>query len=666
MRFGVFELDVRAGELRRNGHRVALQPQPLEILRALIERPGQVVTREELRRRLWNNGAYVDFDRSLNKAIGKLRDALGDDADSPRYIETLPRHGYRFIPLAQESQAATPPCLPIPVPEATVPDDIRPPVASLETGKATSAWSGLRRGGLGRRALLSAAAIGVLTLLLVWHRLHGVDGARLPAATNPTGPPSPAAPLAPPPHSIAVLPFVNMSSDEQQEYFADGLAEELLELLAKTPGIHVTARTSSFSFKGKSDDIQTIAARLHVANLLEGSVRKSGNRLRVSARLVRAADGQNLWSETYDREMKDIFRLQDEVAAAVVAALKLTLSPGPVASGSYSASRLTVNPDSYERYLLGRYYWNKGDEPNLKKSIALYRQALAADPQNALAQAGIADAYSSLSDWYMAPRAAIPEAKASAMRALALDGSLWAAHSAMCLILTIYEWDWSGAERECRRAIELNPNAADAHHNYAMLLEYVGRAPEAAAELRRAEELDPLSFGIYGDGTLAFFLARDYPAAAEQARRSIDLAPDYFVTRGYLALVYVQMGRKDDAIAQAEKGVELSVSDSTIMRGFLAYVYAATGQGQRAREIVDRLIRERPQRYACAFEVAMTKLSLGEKEQAFRWLKTAYEDRSLCIPTMKFDPRLDPIRSDPRYLDLIHRVGFPSDPAAGK
>jgi tetratricopeptide (TPR) repeat protein len=229
------------------------------------------------------------------------------------------------------------------------------------------------------------------------------------------------------------------------------------------------------------------------------------------------------------------------------------------------------------------------------------------------------------------------------------------------LILTIYEWNWSGAERECHRAIELNPNAADAHDNYGMLLAYVGRAPEAAAELRHAEELDPLSFRIYGDGALAFFLARNYPTGVEQARRSIDLAPDYFVTRGYLALIYVQMGRNAEAVAQAEKGVQLT--DSTVMRGFLAYVYAATAQAQRAREVVDRLIRERTQRYVCGFEIATTKLSLGETDQAFRWLETAYEDRSLCIPGMKLDPRLDPIRSDQRYLDLIRRVGFPSDSA---
>jgi serine/threonine-protein kinase len=462
------------------------------------------------------------------------------------------------------------------------------------------------------------------------------------------------------PISIAVLPFVNMSSDKQQEYFADGLAEELLELLAKTRGLYVIARTSSFSFKGKSDDIPTIAAKLHVANILEGSVR-TGNRVRVSAQLVRAADGQHLWSETYDREMKDIFKLQDEVATAVVAALKLTLSSGQRSSGSRSPNALTVNPDSYQKYLLGRYYWARGDEPNLKKSVELYRQALARDPQNALAQAGLADAYSSLSDWYMPPRAAIPEAKGAAMSALELDERLWAAHSALCLILTIYEWNWSGAERECRRAIELNPNAADAHDNYGMLLSYVGRAAEAATELRHAEELDPLSFRIYGDGALAFFLARNYPAGAEQAPRSIDLAPDYFVTRGYLALIYSQMGRNGDAVAQAEKGVQLT--NSTVMRGFLAYVYAATGQVERARGIAERLIRERTQRYVCGFEIATTKLSLGERDQAFRWLETAYEDRSLCIPTMKFDPRLDPIRSDQRYLDLIRRVGFPSDSA---
>jgi TolB-like protein/DNA-binding winged helix-turn-helix (wHTH) protein/tetratricopeptide (TPR) repeat protein len=670
-------LDPESGDVARAGSRIRLQEQPLQVLLELIAAGGGLVTREQLIAKLWPKGV-VDFDTGLNTVIRKLRAALEDTADTPRYIETLPRRGYRFIAtldarpelpapaMSAEPVASAPQPSSISAPETAVTDEIRPVVAPAEMGKAASPSPGLLRSGLLRRVVfVSAAVIGVLTVLVVLHRVHGVDSVRLQQSvvvTTPTRAQSvPPAPFTPPAHSIAVLPFVNMSSDKEQEYFADGLAEELLELLAKTPGLHVIARTSSFSFKGKSDDIPTIAAKLHVANILEGSVRKSGNRLRVSAQLVRAADGQHLWSETYDREMKDIFKLQDEVAAAVVAALKLTLSPGQGSSGGHSANALTVNPDSYEKYLLGRYYWTRGDEQNLKKSVELYRQALATDPQNALAQAGLADAYSSLSDWYMPPRAAIPEAKAAAMSALNLDESLWAAHNALCLILTIYEWNWSAAEGECRRAIKLNPNAADAHDNYGMLLAYVGRAPEAAAELRRAEELDPLSFRIYGDGALAFFLARNYPVGVEQARRSIDLAPDYFVTRGYLALIYVQMGRNGDAVAQAEKGVQLT--DSTIMRGFLAYVYAATGQVERAREIADRLIRERTQRYVCGFEIAMTKLSLGETDQAFRWLETAYEDRSLCIPTMKFDPRLDPVRSDQRYLDLIRRVGFPSDPA---
>jgi TolB-like protein/DNA-binding winged helix-turn-helix (wHTH) protein/Tfp pilus assembly protein PilF len=667
----------------------------VQVLRELIAHAGSVVPREQLIALLWPKGV-VDFDTGLNTVIRKLRSALGDTSETPRYIETLPRRGYRFIGALDpdpEAASAASPTVPVSTasgassgltPSAHHEPTVLPEAALAEpkpllsgheaaasevTSSAANTSAPVRRPRLSALALIAALAVVVLLagVYALWRarsgasvtsvRVQAPSEGGLPANFVSTG----AVALSQPPNSIAVLPFVNMSADKEQEYFADGLAEELLELLAKTPGLHVIARTSSFSFKGKSDDIPTIAAKLHVANVLEGSVRKSGNRLRVSTQLVRATDGQHLWSETYDREMKDIFKLQDEIAAAVVAALKLTLSPGEGSSGSHSANALMVKPDSYQNYLLGRYYWAKGDEPNLKKSVELYRQALATDPQNALAQAGLADAYSSLSDWYMPPRAAIPEAKTAAMSALELDESLWAAHNALCLILTIYEWNWSGAERECRRAIELNPNAADAHDNYGMLLAYVGRAPEAAAELRRAEELDPLSFRTYGDGALAFFLAHNYPVGVEQARRSIELAPDYFVTRGYLALIYVQMGRNGDAVVQAEKGVQLT--DSTIMRGFLAYVYAATGQVERAREVVDRLIHERPQRYVCAFEIATTKLSLGETDQAFRWLETAYDDRSLCIPTMKFDPRLDPVRSDQRYLDLIRRVGFPSDAA---
>jgi TolB-like protein/DNA-binding winged helix-turn-helix (wHTH) protein/Flp pilus assembly protein TadD len=700
LRFDGWVLDPESGDLERGDTRMRLQEQPVQVLRELISHAGSVVTREQLIALLWPKGV-VDFDTGLNTVIRKLRSALGDTSDTPRYIETLPRRGYRFIGTLDpdpETACASSHAAPVSAAArvsaasasapASHPEPTGPPEAALgepnsvpgereavprdQVASSTATTTPrVRRLRLQALALIAAVAVAVLLtgLYALWRARPGGDvtsvrvevpsRSGLPANVAPTS----AVAFSPSPHSIAVLPFVNMSSDKEQEYFADGLADELLDLLSKIPGLHVIARTSSFSFKGTSDDIPSIAAKLKVTNILEGSVRKSGTRLRVSAQLVRAADGEHLWSETYDRELTDIFRLQDEIAAAVVRALKLKLSVEQEVSSPRRANVRPVDQESYEKVLLGRYYWNKGDQQDLWKSIEFYRQALAKDPQNALAQAGLADAYSSLSDWYVRPHDAMPEAKAAAMKALELDGSLWAAHNALCFVLTVYELNWSTAEHECRRAIELNPNSADAHDNYGMLLAYVGRVPEATEELRRAEELDPLSYRIYADGALAAFLERNYQLGTEQARRSIELAPEYFVARGYLALIHVQSGRNDDAVAEAEKGVQLT--DSPIMRGFLAYVYAATGRANQARQIVDRLILERPKHYVCAFEIATTELSLGETDQAFRWFETAYDDRSLCIPTTKFDPRLDPVRSDRRYLDLIRRIGFPAEPTAG-
>jgi tetratricopeptide (TPR) repeat protein len=347
--------------------------------------------------------------------------------------------------------------------------------------------------------------------------------------------------------------------------------------------------------------------------------------------------------------------LEDEIGQTVAREIDVRLTAQPQQRSA--ARRRVVNPESHEAYLLGRYYWNQGDEASLRRSIELYRGALAKDPQNALAYAGLADAYSGLSDFYLPPRAVMPEAKAAALSALQFDETLSAAHNALCVILTNYEWNWSAAERECRRAIELNPNSSDAHDSYGTALAYIGRVAEGAAELRRAEELDPLSFRIYCDGAFAAFLARNYVLAEAQAKRSIDLAPDYFLMHSYLALIYVQMGKYLEAVAEAERAVHLT--NSPLIRGFLGYVYAAAGRTAEARGIVDELISLRTHAYACAFEIGTTELTLGHEDEAFRWFETAYQDRSLCITSMKFDPRLDTVRSDARYLSLIQRVGFP-------
>jgi tetratricopeptide (TPR) repeat protein len=383
-------------------------------------------------------------------------------------------------------------------------------------------------------------------------------------------------------------------------------------------------------------------------------MRGNAQRTRFTAQLVRTSDQSHLWSRDYDRDSQNLLALEDEIGQTVAREIDVRLTAQP---SERNERRLVVNPQSHEAYLLARYYWNQGDEVSLRRSIELYRAALAKDPQNALAYAGLADAYSGLSDFYLPPRAVMPEAKAAVLSALRVDESLSAAHNALCVILTNYEWNWSAAEAECRRAIELNPNSSDAHDSYGMALAYVGRFAESAAELRRAEELDPLSFRIYCDGAFAAYLARNYARAEAQAKRSIDLAPDYFLMHSYLALIYVQMGKRLEAVAQAEQGVHLT--DSPLIKGFLGYVYAASGRTAEARSIADDLIGLHAHTYTCAFEIGTTELALGRRDEAFRWFEAAYQDRSLCITSMKFDPRLDSVRSDPRYESLIQRVGFP-------
>jgi tetratricopeptide (TPR) repeat protein len=316
-----------------------------------------------------------------------------------------------------------------------------------------------------------------------------------------------------------------------------------------------------------------------------------------------------------------------------------------------------TNPEAYQLYLQGRFHWNKGNEENLKKSIEYYQQALTKEPNYALVYAGLADSYSAFSDWYLPPRKIMPQAKAAAIKAVELDESLAAAHNALCFIHTIYDWDWQGADKECRRAIELNPSFADAHDNYATYLAAMGQWDNAAAELHRAEELDPLSFHIYSDGALDFLLARRYDQGVEQAHKAIELQPDFFVAHSNLALIYAQMGRLPEAVTEAQKGTQLS--DSPLAKGVLGFTYAAAGKELEARKVVDELVANIKTRFVCPFEIGTTYLALGQKDKAFLWIEKAYEERSICIFSMKFDPRLDPIRSDPRYQDIIRRLSFP-------
>jgi serine/threonine protein kinase/Tfp pilus assembly protein PilF len=455
-------------------------------------------------------------------------------------------------------------------------------------------------------------------------------------------------------HSIAVLPLENLSHDPEQEFFAQGMTEDLITNLAKISALRVISRTSVMQYRGTNKQLPQIAKELSVDAVVEGSVQRSGDRVRITAQLIEAADDKHLWAESYDRELRDVLSLQDQVARQIARTVQAQLTPQ---EEERLAGGRSINPNAYQLYLQGRFHWNKGDEQNLRKSVEYYRQAIAEDPHDALAYAGLADSYSAFSDWYLPPREVMPQAKTAVTKALELDESLAAAHNSLCFIHTIYDWDWQGAERECRRAIELNPNFADAHDNYANYLAAIGQWDRASAELHRAEELDPLSFHICTDGALDFWQARKYEEGAEQALKAIELQPDFFVAHSYLALNYLQMGRLPEAVVEAQKGTQLS--HSQLAKGFLGYAYAAAGNEREARKVAEELVANIKTRYVCPFEIGTTYLALGQKDEAFRWFEKAYEERSVCIFTMKFDPRLDPIRSDPRYHSLIRRVAFP-------
>lgn len=454
--------------------------------------------------------------------------------------------------------------------------------------------------------------------------------------------------------SLAVLPLENFSRERDQDYFADGMTEALITDLSKISALRVISRTSVMQYKGAKKPLPRIANELQVDAVIEGSVERAGDRVRITAQLIDAANDKHLWAESYDGDLRDVLSLQDRVARQIAGQVQVKLTPQ---EQKQLASVNPTNPEAYQFYLQGRFHWNKGDAQNLKKSIEYYQQALVKDPNYALAYAGLADSYSAFSDWYLPPRKVMPQAKTAAAKALELDESLAAAHNSLCLIHTIYDWDWQGAEKECRRAIELNPSFADAHDNYASYLAATGEWDKAAAELHRAEELDPLSFHIYSDGALDFWVARRYDQGVEQAQKAIELQPDFFGAHSYLSLIYVQMGRLPEAVVEAQKGTQLS--DSPLAKGFLGYVYAAAGKKREARKVIEELMANIKTRFVCPYEIGTTYLALGEKDEAFLWFERAYEERSICIFTMKFDPRLDSIRSDPRYQSIIQRVSFP-------
>jgi serine/threonine protein kinase/tetratricopeptide (TPR) repeat protein len=458
--------------------------------------------------------------------------------------------------------------------------------------------------------------------------------------------------------SIAVLPFMDVSRKRDLEYLCDGFAEEIINALSKVRGLRVVARTSAFSFKGKNEDVRTIARKLNVDALLEGSVRRAENQIRITVQLVNGTDGYHLWSEKYDREMEDVFAIQDDITLAVVNKLKLALL-GPEKAAL--VKRHTEDVDAYNLYLKGRYFWNKRTETGFLKSLEYFRQAIDEDPTYALAYAGIADSYDLLG-WYghLGPREAFPRARAAAENARELDDTLAEAHASLGWISANFDWDWETAEREYKRALELNPMYATAHQWYSEFLTYMGRHDESIVEGQRALELDPLSLIINNDLGQVYFFARRYNEAIVQLRKTVEMNPTFAVAHFFLALALAQKSVLDEATEEARKAMDLAGEEDALTLSQLGVIYALSGRPTDAGEVLAKLEDLADTKYVSPFLLALVNAGLGDHDRAFAWLEKACEERDHWVETLKVHPALDGLRGDPRYKKFLELTGLDS------
>jgi TolB-like protein/DNA-binding winged helix-turn-helix (wHTH) protein/Tfp pilus assembly protein PilF len=630
MRFGTFEVSLQSGEVRKGGLRIRVQQQPMKLLEILLEHPGEVVTREELRSRVWPSESFGDFDQALNIAIGKLRSALGDSAESPRFIETLPKRGYRFI--ADVSVVDTHPRRQEPVAGDLPATDLGHKIQGIELAVAP------RRRLLPTRWIIVALALVLsLAILSVWR-----FRSQTPAPTRI--------------RSLAVLPLDNLSGEASQNYFADGMTDELITDLAQISALRVISRTSVMVYKGARKPLPQIARELNVDAVVEGTVLRSGDRVRITAQLIEASTDKHLWSQSYEGDLRDTLTLQKKVASAIADQIRINLTPREEAA---LKSVKVVNPEAYESYLKGRYFWNKRSADGLKAALAYFKQAIEEDPKYAQAYSGLADTYALLGDWQyavMTPKEAFPQAKAAAIKALELDSTLGEAHNSLAFVLDGFDWDFDSAGKEFQRAIELNPGYASAHHWYAWHLSLLGRYDEAIAEMRKAENLDPLSLIINADLAELLVLAHSDDESVRQSRKTIEMDPNFALAHNQLAQAYLQKQMYAEAVAELKTAVQLSGGSPAFIAN-LARGYVASGKRNEAVKLLGDLKKRSNPGYSNASEIAVIYASLGDTDQAMNWLEKGYEER--FNPGVLLRPGFDPLRSDPRFQNLVRRIGLP-------
>ena len=629
LRFGVFELDLRAGELRKQGVRLRLQQQPFQVLALLLERPGETVTREELRNRLWTADTFVDFDHGVNKAVNRIREVLGDSATSPRFVETIARRGYRFLADVTVVEGT-----PLVRPE-TNPADLIPVKHELVTPASLAPPAARRLPRWHLRTLtggaLAVASIGVVIWLLQSR-----------------------APQPAPIRSLAVLPLENLSGDASQEYFADGMTDELIATLGQIGALRVISRTSVMPYKRARKPLPQIARELNVDAVVEGTVLRSGSQVRITAQLIEAQVDKHLWSETYDGDLRDTLTVQNNVARAIAEQIRINLNAQEQASLTHGK---VVDPQAHEAYLKGRYFWNKRTGDDLEKAVEYFSQAIELDPNYAQAYSGLADSYALLGDWeygVLAPTEALPRAKAAAVKALQLDDTLAEAHTSLAFCLDVFDWDWKSAGTEFRRAIELNPGYATAHHWYAWHLSSLGKNDEAIAEMRKAQSVDPLSLIINVELAELLLITHVIDQSIDQSRKTLEMDVNFPLAHNQLGVAYLEQQKREEAIAELQKAVQLSSGNPTCTAN-LARAYAAAGSTNEAMQLLGDLKKPRGG-YSNASEIAMVYAALGDKDHAMMWLNRAYSER--FNPSVLLRPGFDPLRADPRFQDLERRVGL--------
>lgn len=608
LRFGIFEVDLESGELRKAGIRIRLQPQPFAVLELLVSKPGQVVTREELQQKLWQGGTFVDFERSLNTAVKKLRGALNDEADTPRYIETIPRRGYRFVGAVVPLHQISPDSLPV------------------KRKRIPASW-------------ISAAVLVFLVLVAV-----GYLGFRQ------------LRPKQPRPVMLAVMPFESYDP-KVETYFVDGLTEELIAELGELnpASLGVIARTSAMHYKGTHQTIASIGRDLNVDYVVEGSVREQDDRMRITVQLIRVSDQTHLWAHSYDRNFQNALTLETELAQAVANEVKVSV-PNAESLRDRSQKRHPANAEAEQLYLQGRFYWALRYNESLKVARTFFQRAIDVDPNYALAYSGLADTDFVLSiAGVERAKEVMPLAKAAALRATQLDDSLAEGHISLAQVLSNWDWNWAEAEREYRRGIELNPNYSTAHFWYGTYFMNVGRSTEAVSEMQRALQVDPLSPLA---GTMlgkAYYYNREFDKAIAQYRAVLNKNPGFPIASSFLVQAYEQVGRFEDAIAESRRAIPLASGDiqsATRITESLEDAFKSRGaEGYWAKRL------ELGKSLSPLDKAALYSM-LNRRDEAFQALEQAYSLHDMWLVPLKVEPRWDNIRSDQRFGNLLKRVGL--------